>query len=250
LKDDWRYEIVTDDAHKFDAIQVEALTGTDTFSLGFFTYGTDFAGSPIELHYNIVATDGDADSVYGEIAVTLYPDSVASSGSNLLGTAGDDILLGTTGSDVINGAGGDDILAGNADGDTLIGGLGNDTMTGGAGSDTFVWTLSDTAVDKITDFTLAPAASGGDVLDLKDLLVGETNTALSLDAYLHFSAEVGTGKTVITVDANADATGGTGQTITLENVQFTALQAYAGGLGDDAAIITKLLADGNLKTDI
>jgi hypothetical protein len=90
-------------------------------------------------------------------------------------------------------------------------------------------------------------ASGGDVLDLKDLLVGENANATSLDAYLNFSAN-GSGQTVITVDANAGVAGGTGQTITLENVQYTALQTYAGGTSD-AAIITKLLLDGHLKTD-
>jgi len=142
---------------------------------------------------------------------------------------------------------GNDIINAGAGNDTLIGGAGNDTLTGGLGSDTFKWSLNDTGSDKITDFTLGV---GGDVLDLKDLLVGEHSNALSLDAYLHFSAEVGTGNTVITVDANAGATGGTGQTITLENVQFAALQSYVGGTGDDAAIITKLLTDGNLKTDI
>jgi hypothetical protein len=50
------------------------------------------------------------------------------------------------------------------------------------------------------------------------------------------------------VDANAGAAGGTGQSITLENVSYAALQAYAGG-STDAAFITKLLLDGNLKTD-
>ncbi|MDO9144921.1 type I secretion C-terminal target domain-containing protein, partial [Rhodoferax sp.] len=132
--------------------------------------------------------------------------------------------------------------------ETIYAGVGDDILTGGGGSDTFKWSLNDTGSDKITDFNLTPVALGGDVLDLKDLLVGEHSTAASLDSYLTFSANT-LGQTVITVDANAGATGGTGQTITLENVQFTALQTYANG-ADDVAIITKLLNDGNLKTDI
>ncbi len=116
------------------------------------------------------------------------------------------------------------------------------------GSDTFKWNLGETGNDVIKDFNLAPVTSGGDVLDLKDLLTGESANATSLDAYLNFSAN-GLGQTLITVDANGAADGGTGQTITLENISFASLQAYAGGGGSDIDIITKLLAGGNLKTD-
>jgi hypothetical protein len=124
-------------------------------------------------------------------------------------------------------------------------------MTGGTGADVFKWSLGETGSDVIKDFTLAAA---GDVLDLKDLLVGESVAPASLDDYLDFSAN-GAGNTVITVDANGAAASGTGQTITLENVTFASLQAsasYSGGAGSlsDIAIITKLLADGNLKTDL
>jgi hypothetical protein len=116
-------------------------------------------------------------------------------------------------------------------------------MTGGLGADVFKWSLGDTGNDVIKDFTLA---GGGDKLDLADLLTGENANAASLDAYLNFSANVA-GQTLITVDANGAAAGGTGQTITLENITFASLQAHAGGTSD-IAIITKLLADGNLIT--
>ncbi|MDO9144501.1 retention module-containing protein [Rhodoferax sp.] len=165
------------------------------------------------------------------------------------GRAGDDNLAGGAGADVLMGGMGNDILNGNDGNDTLIGGSGHDTLTGGLGSDAFKWGLNDTGSDTITDFNLAPAASGGDVLDLTDLLVNENATASSLDTYLSFG-ENELGQTVITVDANAGADGGIGQTITLENIQFEALQSYVGGLGDDAAIIARLLDDGNLKTDM
>jgi hypothetical protein len=105
--------------------------------------------------------------------------------------------------------------------------------------------LGETGSDKITDFTLG---AGGDVLDLKDLLVGENADAASLEAYLNFSAN-GLGQTVITVDANAGTDGGTGQSITLENVQYSDLQSWAGDTSD-TAIIAKLLTEGNLKTDL
>ena len=144
-------------------------------------------------------------------------------------TSSDDTYIGTTGSEIIYGGGG------------------NDTLTGGGGSDTFTYTLGETGNDVIKDFSLASLGTGGDVLDLRDLLVGETANATSLDAYLDFSA-VGTTGTLITVHADGQASS-VGQTIVLENVSYAALQTYAGGTSD-AAIITKLLVDGHLKTDI
>ena len=158
---------------------------------------------------------------------------------HLGGTYGNDNLVGTAGNDTLNGGIGNDILQG---------GGGNDILIGGDGADVFKWNLAETGTDVIKDFNLAPVLSGGgDMLDLKGLLVGEDDTAFSLDAYLNFSANGG-GQTVITVNATGDAAGGTGQTITLENVQFMAFQVYAGTT--DVDIINKLLADGHLKTGV
>jgi len=168
-------------------------------------------------------------------------DTITGDGSN-------EVLYGGRGDDTLDGDGGGDLLVGGAGNDTLIGGALGDILTGGSGSDTFVWKAGNTGADFVTDFNLAPKASGGDVLDLSDLLSGEHANAASLDGYLSFGAS-DDGKTVITIDANAGGAGGTGQTIVLDNVQFSDLQAYAGGAGDDVAIITKLLSDGNLKTD-
>ena len=121
-------------------------------------------------------------------------------------------------------------------------------MFGGSASDTLPWKLGDHDADVMKDLNLAPVPSGGDVLDLSDLLVNENANPSVLATYLQFSAQ-GSG-TLITVDANSTAiTGGTGQTIVLENIAYTSLQNYAGGT-TDAAIITKLLAAGHLKTDI
>jgi Calx-beta domain/RTX calcium-binding nonapeptide repeat (4 copies) len=202
--------------------------------------GVDYKGGD-DIAYGTVGNDGLAGGIDDDF---------------IDGRAGDDSLSGGDGNDVLLGGMGNDTLMGGAGNDVLNGGVGNDTLTGGTGilpdmtTDTFKWSLNDTGSDKITDFNyLTPAAGGGDVLDLKDLLEGEHSDAASLDGYLNFSANT-LGQTVITVDANAGAAGGAGQTITLENVQFMALQSYAGGSGDDAAIIAKLLADGHLKTDI
>ncbi len=183
-----------------------------------------------DITFGYTAIDGDGDSVSGSVIIT------AQNSHTLTGTAGNDALGGGSGNDTLLGAGGNDILTGST---------GDDTLTGGTGSDTFVWTLNETGADKITDFTLGLVASGGDVLDLRDLLTGEHANAANLDAYLDFSAN-GSGQTVVSV--HPTGSGGVTQTITLESVQLSVLQASAGG-ATDLAIITKLLADGNLKTD-
>jgi Ca2+-binding RTX toxin-like protein len=68
----------------------------------------------------------------------------------------------------------------------IIGGAGADQLTGGAGSDTFKYRSGDaSAVDTITDFNSAATVSGGDVLDISDLLIGApTLTGANVGQYL------------------------------------------------------------------
>ncbi|MEH6542846.1 MAG: type I secretion C-terminal target domain-containing protein, partial [Porticoccaceae bacterium] len=276
LQDGWTFEIST--TAEFSAVQIDSLDTTDNYKLEVFSYGGDSAGEPIDLNYNIIGTDGDGDAVDGTVDVTLYPDAVADSGTSLPGTTGDDILLGTNGADTLNGAGGNDTLAGNAGDDTLngdagddtlyggsgndtlnggadvdilfggsgdddlTGGLGSDLLTGGLDADTFTWLSGDEAgapTDTITDFNVGE----GDVLDLSNLLIGETNTSASLDSYLDFNL-VG-GDTVITVDVDGAGGGTAGQTIVLEGVDLT-----SGGALTDVQIIDSLLASNSLDTDV
>jgi Ca2+-binding RTX toxin-like protein len=161
----------------------------------------------------------------------------------LIGGAGNDIMFGGTGVDTMSGDAGNDILLGDTGDDILNGGTGSDVMHGGTGGDTFKWNLGDTGNDFINDFANGAAATD-DVLDLSDLLVGESSDAVSLDHYLDFSAN-SAGDTLITVDTNGAASGGGGQTITLEKIAYTDLQTYAGGTSD-SDIITKMLSDTSL----
>ncbi|MDI1309925.1 MAG: tandem-95 repeat protein, partial [Methylotenera sp.] len=121
-----------------------------------------------------------------------------SASSTHTGGSYNDYINGGAGSDTINGGAGEDILVGGTGADTITGGAGNDTMTGGNASvddslsDVFVWNLADAgtvgspAIDTITTFSTVAAASGGDVLDLRDLITGTATTADALDNYLHF----------------------------------------------------------------
>jgi Ca2+-binding RTX toxin-like protein len=202
-------------------------------SFKFTGFSVEKAVTVADQTYNfgIVAVDNDGDT------------TVSSSFSVLVDGTGND-LVGTAASDVINAGVGND---------TLTGGAGDDTLTGGAGADVFRWSLNDQgttttpASDHITDFTLG---AGGDVLDLKDLLVGEhdgTGTdASNLTQFLHFS-EVG-GKAVLSIDHDAGIFAAD-QTITFDNMSLATMQSTLGASDTGADLIAKLLAH-NLKTDI
>jgi hypothetical protein len=191
---------------------------------------------------------------------------VGTNGNNtaaLNGTAGDDYINGRAGNDRLNGttgSNGNDYLDGGAGNDTLNGGAGNDvlyggadtdSLTGGTGADVFKWTLGDQGAvgtpvtDTITDFDNgAVTATSGDVIDLRDLLVGEN--AGNLANYLHF---VGTGATTtISVSSGGGYAAGyvasaTDQIIQLSTVNLTT------GFATDQLVIADLLSRNKLVID-
>ena len=173
----------------------------------------------------------------------------------LFGGKGDDTLTGNDLSNLLVGGAGNDTLYGGGGNDTLRGGTGNDTMTGGAGNDTFVWGLGDQgttgapAVDTIKDFGLneSDLVKGKDVLDLRDLLVGENAPGADLSKFLYLK-EDGSGNTVINVNSKGqlDATGGNfDQQIVLEHVHLQDL----AGTGSQNQMIQQMITDGKLKVD-
>ena len=123
--------------------------------------------------------------------------------------------------------------------------------------DVFKWELGDEgnkgapASDVIKDWDNASAnvstGVGGDVLDLRDLLIGE-HSATNLDDFLHF--ELSGANTIVHVSATGEFASGYNpakevQTITLENTDLFA----AGTLNTDQQIINDLLTKGKLITD-
>ncbi|MDP3512257.1 MAG: Ig-like domain-containing protein [Sulfuritalea sp.] len=178
----------------------------------------------------------------------------------LRGDAGNDVLNGDAGDDRLEGGAGDDVLAGGSGADTLSGGAGNDSLSGGLGdlvSDTFEWTLADVgakgapAVDTITDFDASAAPSGGDVLDLRDLLSGENQGADigNLASFLHF--EKSGSDTMVHISSSGGFGSGytpaaEDQTVILQDVD---LYAFVGSNATDQQIIQDLLTKGKLITD-
>ncbi len=191
-------------------------------------------------------------------------------GSTLDGGVGHDTLMGSAANDKLIGGAGNDHLNGGAGNDILIGGKGDDVLTGGTGHDVFRWQLGDAgttsapAHDVISDFD--NASYSGDVLDLRDLLVGEThaantvtlpaaslNNALTITAdtgnlasYLHFSTAGS--DTVVSISTHGGFAGGyssgaVDQVITLTGVNLV------GGFSTDNQVINDLLNRGKLITD-
>ncbi|HQR97849.1 tandem-95 repeat protein [Polaromonas sp.] len=174
----------------------------------------------------------------------------------LTGAAGDDRLVGGTGTDTISGGDGRDLI---------IGGQGADNLTGGLGADIFRWELNDggtagaPVTDTITDFNLSARSAGGDVLDLRDLLVGETAGTLlgqdNLANFLHF--EKSGADTIVHISStggfssdphavgapSAAVLGAVDQRIVLSGVDMI------GVYTTDQQVIQDLLTRGKLNTD-
>ncbi|TCJ17987.1 retention module-containing protein [Parasulfuritortus cantonensis] len=175
----------------------------------------------------------------------------------IYGYEGNDVLVGNGGNDTMKGGSGRDWLIGGAGNDKIEGGAGNDLLEGGSGSDTFIWRASDRgtpgtpAEDVIKDFS----RTDGDVLNLKDLLQGEShglNNLGNLDQYIDVTTD-GAGNTVIRVSSTGGFTGGTytaaaeDQRIVLQNVDL--YDQYGVSHGQDADLIKAMVQQGALVTD-
>jgi Ca2+-binding RTX toxin-like protein len=170
------------------------------------------------------------------------------------GDAGNDTLLGGTGNDTLLGGTGNDTLDGGDGNDVLMGGAGNDLLTGGLGSDVFKWTLADGGPkgsptnDTITDFNVAPAASGGDVLDLRDLLSAENHVVGTgnLASYLHF--EKSGANTIVHVSSTGDFAAGFNPAKEVQTITLTGVDLVTGN-NNDQQIIQTLLNNSKLIVD-
>ncbi|WP_162617933.1 VCBS domain-containing protein, partial [Salinicola halophilus] len=254
------------------------------FGTGLFTSDAGPKGDS----FGFTAVDGHGTQSASQTVTLSANDSgvytSVSTGSNLTGTAGDDLGIGTSSGDILTGGDGNDVLLGYGGNDTLRGGTGNDRLyggsgadildggagndrleggkgndilTGGTGSDTFAWMRGDQgsttspAIDRVTDFT---TGRGGDTLDLSDMLdIGSGN---SLDAslasqYLHFVKGEASGAPGApstngsTLEVKTEGPdGAVTQKIVFSNIDMTELG------GSDTEIIKTLLEHGNLKTNL
>jgi Ca2+-binding RTX toxin-like protein len=138
-----------------------------------------------------------------------------------IGTAADDTLVGADnendsidgagGNDSIVGLGGDDILRGGPGNDFLQGGSGNDTLDGGDGIDTASFQEATAGVVVSLATPLAVTASGSDVLqNIENLVGGAGNDKLTGSAASNL-LEGGAGNDTLDGGAGSDnMVGGTG----------------------------------------
>ncbi|HNV89274.1 MAG TPA: Ig-like domain-containing protein [Methylotenera sp.] len=229
---------------------ISGLAGDDTINAGA---GYDIVRGG-DGNDTIDGGDND-DQLYGNAG----NDNISGSTGNdlMYGDAGNDTLNGNDGNDFISGGDGSDTINGGIGADIIIGGAGNDTLTGGSVGivDTFRWELADRgttsapATDVITDFDPAAVGAGGDVLDLRDLLSGESHTGVdsgNLASYLHF--EVVGANTVIHISNNGGFSNGFSPTKDVQKITLTDVDLVTG-FADDNAIIQNLLTNNKLITD-
>jgi len=191
----------------FDTLEISAKSDSSYKFLGF-TVEKPLTVDDLTLQFGVNAVDGDGDtSATGNFTVTVD---------------------------------GTDHIQEDVPGDTVL--------AGGTDVDVFKWTLAEPGShDTVTDFDMRAPSSGGDVLDLRDLLQGENATGDNLGNYLRFEASGG--GTVVKVSPGGEFNGIVQhdeqvayQTIELHNVDLTSI-------GNDHQIIEHLINHGKLITD-
>ncbi len=203
-------------------ITLEGITSVDDLTEDMFDLPSGSTTSRFGTeNANAIDGDGGADMIYGmEGDDTLRGEG---GGDMIFGGEGDDWLEGGAGEDLLMGGEGDDMIFGGEGDDMMIGGEGSDTMIGGTGADTFVFNQS-SGHDTITDFSKVE----GDRIDLSAF----TNITSIGDLRGYQAGD----DAVIVLGFNG------GDTITLEDVQLSDLQAsdfvlyqneYTGTAGAD-----------------
>ena len=223
LQAGWTFEIDTSETEGlfFNAVQVGAADVTAKFKLGFFSYGENSFGDPINLQFDVQGIDGDGDTADGIINTTIFPNGGVVTGTDgpddLTGGDGDDTLLGDGGVDHLDGGAGDDIVSGGVEGDTLDGGPGNDTLDGGSGGDTLDGGADDDTMIGGSGADTFRAGEGNDTIIDYDETEGDV---------IDISGVAGASNGNLSVSKNADGTvnlsvdGSADNTITFSDIDY------------------------------
>ena len=176
-------------------------------------YNDDAVGLNSRLTYTATATGTFYVSAQGYSTSTgsYTLATTQSSGMNLVGTSGDDILTGGAGNDTLSG------LAGN---DTLNGGLGADSMSGGTGNDTYY-------VDNVGDVVTEATSAGTDTVS--------ASITYTLSANVENLTSTGTAATNGTGNSLSNVITGNSGNNRLDG--GAGADTLAGGLGDDTYVV-------------
>ncbi len=215
-----RFELSIETDASFTYLQLGLDTGDINSNTGFVI--DEVTSTPSQQFeqddFTYTAVDQDGSTTDGSLSAFAVSDDL----NPVIGSEGDDTLNGT------------DVH------DALIGGAGDDTLIGGLGDDVFKWTLVDKgdadtpANDVIKDF-----GKGNDVLDLRDLLVGETEQSIS--QFLSVSED---GDDLIFQVTHDGGDGGATQSIRLEGKSFSDFQ-----VSNADELIQNMIDNGQLNID-
>ena len=214
---------------------VKATSIPSTYTIGILPTG--FEGA---IDDDIrTATSGSASLINGgteaDTLTTTSTEDIA-----FFGFAGNDSITGGAGDNIISGGSGNDVINAGAGDDVIFPGKGSDSLTGGVGADTFTWIEgdADSSTDTITDFT---QGASGDVVDLSDLLQGESSADIA--SFLVLSGD--------SLSVDIDGAGGADLTIVLSgasnnlstlisdgNVVFDEMNTVSGTPSDDSVVGT------------
>lgn len=170
---------VTNNAYLSSSDTLAGGTGSDTLSFTYNTASTNTITASQLANvkgFETFSINNATDATLVNYVLTLDDTVVGnqvSAGTTFTITrdSGDDGTTKITGSSVsssyalaLTGGDGADTLIGGAGADTISGGNGADSLTGGAGNDTFSWAITNTGLDRITDFDFGTSTTTVDVL--------------------------------------------------------------------------------------
>jgi Ca2+-binding RTX toxin-like protein len=193
--------------------------GNDVIYAGFApgTSGTAVAGTTWlrgEAGDDYIVGGAGFDNVNGNLGADTI-DGGAGGGDWLLGGQGDDMIFAHAGDSIINGNLGDDSIVGGAGHDSLRGGQGNDVIWAGSGGD---WITGDRGADTIV------AGQGADTIYVFQGSGGDR--VFSFDAaHDHIQMAAGMTYSLSQVGADVLVDFGQGDSVTLADVQMSALPA-------------------------
>ncbi|MCP8689011.1 DUF5801 repeats-in-toxin domain-containing protein, partial [Marinobacterium sedimentorum] len=213
---DYSVTVAADTAREVDYIELGPGDSGASFKITGLAgkYVTSEFPDDYELDFTLTGTDSDGDSASSSFSVMV---NATDNGSALIeGSAGSDLLYGTLSNDILTGHDGADIF------------VWSDGHEGGVGTGLFT-------EDTVTDFNPVE----GDVLDLSDLLVGETEA--TLDAYLYLDDNGADSTLYVSTSGNMNAADASEAATKADQViNLTDLS------GTD---IDTLIASGNLTVD-
>ena len=203
------------------------------------------AGFTEKFNFTLTDNDGDLSGGRGTVSNGLQQTTVSTTSLTLEGSGGADHLQGGAGNDVLHS------------------GSGNDHLFGGLGNDVFKWELADLgtpgapAIDTVHDFNMGPSSSGGDMLDLRDLLGGalQAGGADKLAHYLDIDTQSQPGSTVLHISTQGGFAQGQfnaqaeDQRIVLDGVNLHDALSLGAGASEDQ-MLQELIHRNKIETGL